>query len=108
MLSAMGSPSYKSSLETFTPPRTDDEIAEDYYKVEENIRNLLKLLVNWVEEDISSINPDLMFYDFDLIKLRLPTLVGYLEELDLERVESYKYYSGPDPDEEWDNREADF
>lgn len=102
MLSAMGSASYRSSLETFTPPRTDDEIARDYYKVEENIRNLLKLLLNWVEEDIACIDPDLMFYDFDLIKLRLPTLVGYLEDLDLERVESYNYYSGPDPDQAHD------
>ena len=73
-------------------PRTDEEIFKDLLKVEENIRNLLKLLVNWVEEDVYSIDPDLMFYDFDLIKLRLPTLVQYLEDLEQERKDSENFY----------------
>lgn len=73
-------------------PRTDEEIFKDLLKVEENIRNLLKLLVNWVEEDVYSIDPDLMFYDFELIKLRLPTLVQYPEDLEQERKESEIFF----------------
>lgn len=73
-------------------PRPDEEIFKDLLKVEKSIRYLLKLLVNWVEEDIYSIDPDMMFYDFDLIKLRLPTLVQYLEDLEQERKDSENFY----------------
>lgn len=93
MLSAMGSASYKSSLETFERPREEEEIREEIYSVEDQIRNVMRLLDNWRDEDPQSINLKYLFYDFDLIKLRLPGLMDDLENLEEEMKESEKYYS---------------
>lgn len=95
MLSAMGSASYKSSLEmTYESPRDEEEIRKDIDSVEGQIRGLMSILDNWLKEDIQSINIDYLFYDFDLIKLRLPGLMDDLEayEEELRQV----YLSMPD------------
>ena len=95
MLSAMGTASYKSSLEmTFENQRDEEEIQKDIYSVEGQIRNLMSILDNWLREDIASINIGYLFYDFELIQKRLPGLMDDLEayEEELRQV----YLSMPD------------
>ncbi|OQA53545.1 MAG: hypothetical protein BWY45_02993 [Euryarchaeota archaeon ADurb.Bin294] len=97
MLSAMQSASYKSSLENFDRPREEEDIQEEIYSVEDQIRNVMRLLDNWRDEDPQSINLKYLFYDFELIEKRLPGLMDDLENLEEEMKESQKYYSS-EPD----------
>lgn len=90
MLSAMGLASYKSSLEmTFENQRDEEEIQKDIDSVEGQIRGLMSILDNWLKEDIKSINIDYLFYDFELIKKRLPGLMDDLEAYEEELKRAY-------------------
>ena len=90
MLSAMGTASYKSSLEmTFENQRDEEEIQKDIYSVEGQIRGLMSILDNWLKEDIQSINIDYLFYDFGLIQKRLP---GLMDDLDAYEEELRQVY----------------
>ena len=90
MLSAMGSASYKSSLEmTYESPRDEDVIQRDIDSVEGQIRGLMSILDNWLKEDIQSINIDYLFYDFGLIQKRLPGLMDDLDTYEEELKRAY-------------------
>ena len=90
MLSAMGTASYQSSLEmTFENQRDEEEIQRDIDSVENQIRGLMSILGNWLEEDIQSINIDYLFNDFELIKQRLPGLMDDLEAYEEELKRAY-------------------
>lgn len=90
MLSAMGTASYKSSLEmTYESPRDEDEIQKDIDSVENQIRGLMSILDNWLREDISSINTDYLFYNFELIQKRLPGLMDDLDTYEEELKRAY-------------------
>lgn len=90
MLSAMGTASYQSSLEmTYESPRDEEEIQKDIDSVENQIRGLMSILGNWLEEDIQSINIDYLFHDFGLIQERLPGLMDDLEAYEEELKRAY-------------------
>lgn len=88
MLSAINSPSYKSSLLPDGAPRDEKEIREDLYRTESRIEELLEKFGDYTTVAAGRLNLDEFFEDMDRLKVILPPLYDDLDNLEEELTQA--------------------
>jgi len=104
MLSAMQTPSYKSSLSPLDDIRTEEQITDEILSVTKQIKEVLNGVIDICDQEPEFIETSSLFATINRASGRLPALYDLLGELEDELLEAVLYQ--PDPDEEYDNQEA--